>query len=96
MASAPDPDDPEAVSRQVDEASAKARVVDERLDPYSARWEGREPRTVELARVVRNERVVEGIVRERSWGVLKERAVVKGGWVQGFGEWQREKASRES
>lgn len=51
----------------------KERVVDERLDPYSGRFFPRESRTEVLARVVRNERMVENIVRERTWRIVKEK-----------------------
>ncbi|KAF3000169.1 hypothetical protein E8E13_006005 [Curvularia kusanoi] len=37
VATSPDPDDPDSVLRQVEDAKARERVVDERLDPYSGR-----------------------------------------------------------
>ena len=73
VATSSDPDDPDVLLREVENARARERVVDERLDPYSARWSPREARTEMLAGLVRNERSVEKIVRARSWEVVKER-----------------------
>lgn len=94
VAAAPDPDDPDAVLRAAEAELARGVPVDERLDPYSARWVPREARTERLAAVVRNERGVEGIVRERSWDVLRERcgtgfAGGERGWEGAFREWRR-------
>ncbi|KAF2238213.1 hypothetical protein EV356DRAFT_507292 [Viridothelium virens] len=73
VATSPDPDDPDVLLREVENAKAREREVDERLDPYSARWSPREARTEMLAGLIRNERMVEGIIRSRSWEVVKER-----------------------
>jgi hypothetical protein len=73
VAWSPDPDDPENILRQVEDSKARERVVDERLDPYSARYFPREARTESLAMLMRNERAVEKIIRRRSWGVMAER-----------------------
>jgi hypothetical protein len=90
VATSPDPDDPESVLRQVETARARERVVDERLDPYSARFFPREARTEELADLVRRERSVEDIVRRRSWGLVKERcAGSEGECDKAFDEWRR-------
>jgi len=43
----------------------KQRVVNDRLDPYSARYFPKETRQEVLAGIVRNERGVEEIIRER-------------------------------
>ena len=96
----PDPDDPDAVLRkkEAEEKEKKVRegeeVVDERLDPYSGRWRPREARTERLAEVVGNERVVEGIVRARTWAVLGERCADVGasgeGAEEAFERWRRE------
>ena len=59
--------------REVEDAKARERIVDERLDPYSGRYFPREVRTEMLAALVRNERMVEGIVRNRTWGAVRER-----------------------
>lgn len=75
MATSPDPDDPDLILREVEDAKARERVVDERLDPYSGRYFPREVRTQMLASLVRNERMVEGIVRSRTWGMVRERCV---------------------
>lgn len=92
VATSPDPDDPDSVLRQVEDAKARERVVDERLDPYSGRYFAREARTESLAALMRNERAVERIVRERSWGVIAERCGSgsgKGGAEGAFEEWRR-------
>ncbi|KAJ4990042.1 caffeine-induced death protein 2 [Stagonosporopsis vannaccii] len=73
VATSPDPDDPDSVLRQVEDAKARERVVDERLDPYSGRYFPQEARTESLALLMRNERAVEKIIRSRSWGVIAER-----------------------
>jgi len=70
-------------------------VVDERLDPYSGRFFHRESRTEVLAQVIRNERMVENIVRERSWRVVKERCgefgALGGDWRGVLDDWRERK-----
>jgi hypothetical protein len=73
VATSPDPDDPDSILRQVEDDKARERVVDERLDPYSARYFAREARTESLAMLMRNERAVEKIIRSRTWSLLGER-----------------------
>ncbi|KID99477.1 hypothetical protein MAJ_04639, partial [Metarhizium majus ARSEF 297] len=73
IAASPDPDDPEATLRDTEEQKNRERVVDERLDPYSSRFFLREPRTRILASLVRQERGVEEIIRNRTWSVVQER-----------------------
>jgi hypothetical protein len=73
VATSPDPDDPDHVLRQVEDTRARERIVNERLDPYSARYFPREARTEALASLIRNERMVEGIVRNRTWQSMSER-----------------------
>lgn len=73
VATSPDPDDPDHVLRENEDARARERVVDERLDPYSSRYFPREARTESLASLMRNERMVEGIIRARTWGLVGER-----------------------
>ena len=66
------------------------RVVDERLDPYSARFFPREARTETLASIVRQERGVENIVRARSWGLVRERCGEDWkDWEEAFNEWKK-------
>ena len=95
VATSPDPHDPDAVAREVYNRRGQERVVDERLDPYSARFFPREARTQELARVLREEEGVERIVRERSWGVVRGRCEGvaaldgDGGYERQFAEWCR-------
>ena len=73
VATSPDPDDPEMGLRAAETERERERVVDERLDPYSARYFPREARTERLASLLRSERGVEGIVRSRTWAVVQER-----------------------
>lgn len=95
IATAPDPHDPDAVAREVHNRRGQERVVDERLDPYSARFFPREARTEELARVLREEDEVERIVRGRSWAVVKARCEGVGvpGAEGGEGGYEREFAA---
>ncbi|CUS13950.1 unnamed protein product [Tuber aestivum] len=73
VATSDDPNDPDSLVRLAEGAVDRERVVDERLDPYSGRFFPRESRTEVLAQIIRNERTVENIVRERSWRVVRER-----------------------
>lgn len=84
VATSPDPNDPDHVLREVEDARARERVIDERLDPYSGRYFPREVRTESLAGLIRNERMVEGIVRDRTWQVMNERCTSTGA-VKGHG-----------
>ncbi|KAH8894268.1 caffeine-induced death protein 2 [Thozetella sp. PMI_491] len=91
VATSPDPDDPEAALREAENLRNKEKVVNERLDPYSARYFPREGRTEKLAALMRQERGVEHIVRTRSWGIVRERC---GGdlpedWEEAFAAWKR-------
>jgi len=90
VASSPDPDDPESVLRQVESEKEREKVVDERLDPYSARYFPREARTEVLATVVRQERGVENIIRARSWALVMERCGGEGkDWEAALNEWRK-------
>ncbi|KAK6077806.1 caffeine-induced death protein 2 [Seiridium cupressi] len=73
VATSPDPNDPETGLREAESLKERERVVNERLDPYSARYFPREPRTQQLAQLLRQERNVETIVRSRTWGLVGER-----------------------
>jgi hypothetical protein len=73
VATSPDPNDPETALREAESLKERERVVNERLDPYSARYFPREPRTQQLAQLLRQERNVETIVRSRTWGLVRER-----------------------
>ncbi|KAF2706538.1 hypothetical protein K504DRAFT_458938 [Pleomassaria siparia CBS 279.74] len=91
VATAPDPDDPDQIQRQVEDTKAMERVVDERLDPYSARYFPSEARTESLAMLMRNERAVEKIIRSRTWDLIGERCgTSKDSAVQAFDTWRRE------
>jgi len=92
VATSPDPDDPDSVLRQVESDKDRERIVDERLDPYSARFFPREARTESLAALVRNERSVEGIVRTRTWGLVRERCGDDwNDWEQALNDWRKER-----
>lgn len=73
VATSPDPEDPDHVLRETQDAQARERIVDERLDPYSARYFPQDTRTESLAGLIRNERMVENIVRARTWALVGER-----------------------
>ena len=73
VATSPDPEDPDHVLRQVEDTRARERVVNERLDPYSGRYFPREARTEALAGLMRNEKMVEAIIRNRTWALVGER-----------------------
>ncbi|KAM3418847.1 hypothetical protein BST61_g4810 [Cercospora zeina] len=73
VATSPDPDDPDHVLRETEDARARERLIDERLDPYSARYFPQNTRTESLASLIRNERMVENIIRARTWGLVGER-----------------------
>ena len=64
--------------------------MDERLDPYSARFFPREARTEKLTALIKQERSVEKIIRARSWGLCSERC---GGdfreWEQALDDWRK-------
>ncbi|KAL1306818.1 hypothetical protein AAFC00_005475 [Neodothiora populina] len=90
VATSPDPGDPDLLLREVEDAKARERVVDERLDPYSARYFPRAPRTEALAALIRNERMVETIVRGRTWGLVTERCESGGSDPEkALDEWRR-------
>lgn len=97
VATSPDPDDPDHTVREVEDAKARDRVVNERLDPYSARYFPEQTRTDRLAAMVKNERMVEQIIRDRTWSVIADRCnldrrrQMSGGlpaWQKAFDDWQ--------
>lgn len=95
VATSPDPDDPIHVVRETEDMKARERIADERLDPYSARYFPRDTRTEALANLIRNERMVEEVVRIRTWGVVVERC---GSGPQDYqtalDEWRKQNAHR--
>ncbi|KAF2267103.1 hypothetical protein CC78DRAFT_512800 [Lojkania enalia] len=93
VATSPDPDDPDSVLRQVEDSKARERVVDERLDPYSGRYFPREARTGSLARLMRNERAVEKIIRSRTWSLIGERCDLSSDTAEeAFDKWRKQQA----
>lgn len=91
VATAPDPDDPERALRAVEAEKNREKVVDERLDPYSARFFPREARTEHLAAILRQEMGVEIIVRSRTWDVVRRRCgdSTYGEWERALADWRR-------
>lgn len=90
VATSPDPDDPDLVLRQTESARDRERVVDERLDPYSARFFPQEARTESLASLIRNQRAVEGIIRARTWGLVNERCgASSSSWEDALNSWRK-------
>ena len=94
VATSADPDDPDSVLREVESARDRERIVDERLDPYSARFFPREARTEVLAGIIRNERGVEKIIRRRTWDVVAERCGMEAeSWEEALDRWRQQKQS---
>ncbi|GAE00265.1 caffeine-induced death protein Cid2, putative [Paecilomyces variotii No. 5] len=92
VATSPDPEDPDLILRQTESAKDRERVVDERLDPYSARFFPREARTESLAYLIRNERSVEQIIRARTWSLVTERCGDRSGdWEEALNRWREKK-----
>ncbi|WPG99905.1 Hypothetical protein R9X50_00272600 [Acrodontium crateriforme] len=90
VATSEDPSDPNLIVRQQEDARARKRVVNERLDPYSGRYFPREARTEVLAALLRNENMVENIVRARTWRVIGERCDNGGHeWEDALDSWNR-------
>lgn len=93
VATSPDPEDPQLLLRQAESAKDRERIVDERLDPYSARFFPREPRTESLAMLLRNERGVENIIRSRTWGLVGERCGNSSeNWEEALNKWRAKQA----
>jgi hypothetical protein len=89
VATSPDPYDPDHLLREVENLHAREKMVDARLDPYSARYTPREARTESLAALIRNERMVEEIIRTRTWSIIGERCSMTGeSFDQAFGRWR--------
>lgn len=89
VATSPDPSDPDAAVREAELVRNRERVVDERLDPYSARYFPREPRTTQLAVLLRQEQGIENIVRSRTWGLVRERCGDSADdWETALGDWR--------
>ena len=94
VATSPDPEDPDHILREVEDARARERVVNERLDPYSGRYFPREVRTEALAALVRSELMVESIVRSRTWGLVRERCIDdEYDGEKALDKWRREKSA---
>lgn len=95
VAASQDPGDPDSVLRQAELERDRERLVDERLDPYSARFFPQEARTEALANLLKNETMVERIVRSRTWGLVSERCGDNGlGWEQALNRWRADRMDR--
>jgi hypothetical protein len=97
VATSPDPDDPERALREAEKEKNRERIVDERLDPYSARFFPREARTEHLAIILRQEMGVENIVRSRTWDIVKQRCgnTAYASWEQALAGWRRARESSQ-
>lgn len=94
VAASPDPDDPDLRLREVEDHEQRDKIVNERLDPYSARYFPREARTERLAALIRQERSVDNVVRARTWAVVTERCgQVEDDWEAAYARW-RARATR--
>ncbi|RHZ68566.1 MIX23 family protein [Aspergillus thermomutatus] len=92
VATSPDPDDPDLILRQAESAKEREKIVDERLDPYSARYFPKELRTESLANLVRNQRTVEEIIRARTWSLVTERCNDSAStWEEALNSWRQRK-----
>ena len=81
--------------REVEDSKARERIVDERLDPYSGRYFPRDLRTEALAGLMRNERMVESIIRSRTWGLVGDRCDNGGlGFEEALDEWRKGQGRR--
>ncbi|OJI86797.1 hypothetical protein ASPTUDRAFT_64168 [Aspergillus tubingensis CBS 134.48] len=95
VATSPDPEDPDLILQQTESAEDREHIVDDRLDPYAARFLPREARTESLANLVRTQRGVEDIIRTRTWGLVTERCGGPSeGWEEALNKW-RENKQRE-
>ncbi|EPS33589.1 hypothetical protein PDE_08551 [Penicillium oxalicum 114-2] len=91
VATSPDPDDPDLILRETESARDRERVVNERLDPYSARFFPREARTESLANLIRNQRTVEEIIRSRTWALVTEKcAEPSSSWEDALNTWRKD------
>ena len=95
VAASPDPDDPETTLREMEKEKDSHRTVDERLDPYSARFFPRETRTEILASLIRQENRVEDIVRSRTWASVQARCEGIGEpWDKAMTKWKEGQAKK--
>ena len=96
VATSPDLDDADRAFREAESAKDRTRVVDERLDPYSSRPSTTiEARTESLDNLVRNQQVVEEIIRARTWGLVMEKCAGSStSWEDALNSW-RERQRRQ-
>ncbi|KAI5800074.1 caffeine-induced death protein 2, partial [Geopyxis carbonaria] len=92
VATSTDPNDPDSLKRISENEASRERIIDERLDPYSGRYFPKESRTEILAQVIRNERMVENIIRDRTWRTVKERCgdltILDEDWQSALDTWR--------
>jgi hypothetical protein len=94
VAASSDPDDPNATLREIESEKDREKIVNKRLDPYSGRFFPRESRTEALASIIRQEKMVEDIIRSRTWVTVLERC---GGdasqtWQDALEKWEKKMA----
>ncbi|KAF2862810.1 hypothetical protein K470DRAFT_211955 [Piedraia hortae CBS 480.64] len=90
VATSPDPEDPDHMLHETRDMKHRERIVDARLDPYSARYIPKEGKTEALAGLIRNERSVENIIRTRTWALVGERCDNNGeGFEEALDKWRR-------
>lgn len=97
IATSPDPNDPQLSEIETWNRRDRDKLVNERLDPYTGKSYQREARAEQLAALLRNEETVERIVRERTWGVFKERCQgieVGDRWEDALDKWREGKEGR--
>jgi Caffeine-induced death protein 2 len=92
---APDPTDPERTLREIQAVRDSERQIDERLDPYSARFFPKESRTEALADTLRLEMGIEKIVRSRTWDLVNGRCGDSGEtWEEALSKWRKIKEDK--
>lgn len=92
MAAAEDSSDPDRELIALEKQRDSEREINERVDPYSARFNPRESRAEKLARTVHMEEEIEDIVRHRTWEVVQNKcAVPLTPWQSAVEQWKKNK-----
>lgn len=90
VAAAEDSADPDRELIALEKQRDSEREINERVDPYSARFNPRESRTEKLARTVHIEEEIEDIVRRRTWEVVQNKcAVPLTPWQAAVEQWKK-------
>lgn len=97
LAHRPDAEDPTRAARELEAKQNEERVINERLDPYSARFTVTEGRTDKLKRIVHMEEEIEDIVRRRTWEVVQSRCGTGiPQWKTAVDQWETTKKSKDA